>query len=80
MLFNFFRSGSKQGQLSVGDGEETSRDSETSPNCSERRIARQFDQDETEAANMLGNIYNIFHANLLIQNFYILLTNVIICI
>lgn len=50
----FVRSNSKQGQLSVGDGEETSRDSETSPNCSERRIVRQFDQDETEAANMLG--------------------------
>lgn len=38
------------------DGEDTSRDSETSPNCHDRRIAGRFDQDETEAANMLGNI------------------------
>ena len=36
------------------DGEETSRDSETSPNYGDRRIAGRFDQDETEAANMLG--------------------------
>lgn len=37
------------------DGEETSRDSDTSPNYGDRRIAGRFDQDETEAANMLGN-------------------------
>ena len=37
------------------DGEETSRDSETSPNYVDRRIAGKFDLDETEAANMLGN-------------------------
>lgn len=55
-----FRSSSKQGQMNTGDGEETSRDSETSPNCSERRMARQFDQDETEAANMLGKSYPFF--------------------
>lgn len=36
------------------DGEETSRDSDTSPNYVDRRIAGRFDQDETEAANMLG--------------------------
>lgn len=42
--------------MNVGDGEETSRDSETSPSCNERRIAGRFDQDETEAANMLGKI------------------------
>lgn len=36
------------------DGEETSRDSDTSPNYGDRRIAGRFDQDETEAANMLG--------------------------
>lgn len=46
------------------DGEETSRDSETSPNCSERRNVRQFDQDETEAANMLGTLYQ--YADLLV--------------
>lgn len=39
---------------SKGDGEETSRDSETSPNSNDKRIAGRFDQDETEAANMLG--------------------------
>lgn len=39
---------------SKGDGEDTSRDSETSPNFNDRRIAGRFDQDETEAANMLG--------------------------
>jgi len=36
------------------DGEETSRDSDTSPNYGDRRIAGRFDQEETEAANMLG--------------------------
>lgn len=41
---------------SKGEGEDTSRDSETSPNCNDRRIAGRFDQDETEAANMLGNL------------------------
>lgn len=39
---------------SVLDGEETSRDSDTSPNYGERRIAGRFDPEETEAANMLG--------------------------
>lgn len=34
------------------DGEETSRDSDTSPNYVDRRITDRF--DETEAANMLG--------------------------
>jgi hypothetical protein len=38
------------------EGEETSRDSDTSPNYGDRRIAGQFDQEETEAANMLGKI------------------------
>jgi hypothetical protein len=38
------------------EGEETSRDSDTSPNYSDRRIAGRFDQEETEAANMLGKI------------------------
>lgn len=44
------------------DGEETSRDSDTSPNYGDRRIAGRFDQDETEAANMLGRFYvhNLF--------------------
>lgn len=43
------------------DGEETSRDSDTSPNYVDRRIAGRFDQDETEAANMLGisSIYSV---------------------
>jgi hypothetical protein len=43
------------------DGEETSRDSDTSPNYGDRRIAGRFDQEETEAANMLGilSIYSI---------------------
>ncbi|XP_033211435.1 protein capicua homolog isoform X4 [Belonocnema kinseyi] len=38
------------------DGEDTSRDSETSPNYGDRRIAGRFDQDETEAANMLVSL------------------------
>lgn len=42
---------------SKGDGEDTSRDSETSPNCNERRTAGRFDQEETEAANMLGKFF-----------------------
>lgn len=40
------------------DGEETSRDSDTSPSYS--RIAGRYESDETEAANMLGNDFNIF--------------------
>ena len=36
------------------EGEETSRDSDTSPNYGERRMTGRFDPDETEAANMLG--------------------------
>lgn len=48
------------------DGEETSRDSDTSPNYVDRRIAGRFDQDETEAANMLGisSIYSVKNKNL----------------
>ncbi|XP_026824235.1 protein capicua homolog isoform X2 [Ooceraea biroi] len=38
------------------DGEETSRDSDTSPNYADRRIAGRFDQEETEAANMLVSL------------------------
>jgi hypothetical protein len=38
------------------EGEETSRDSDPSPNYGDRRIAGRFDQEETEAANMLGKI------------------------
>ncbi|GJQ67993.1 hypothetical protein Trydic_g10649 [Trypoxylus dichotomus] len=38
---------------SKGDGEETSRDSEISPNCGDRRITSKFDQDERDAATML---------------------------
>ncbi|XP_068917305.1 protein capicua homolog isoform X5 [Tenebrio molitor] len=41
---------------SKADGEDTSRDSETSPNCNDRRITGRFDQDETEAANMLVSL------------------------
>lgn len=50
---NSLRSGHFPRSNSKGDGEDTSRDSETSPNC-DRRITGRFDQDETEAANMLG--------------------------
>jgi hypothetical protein len=42
------------------EGEETSRDSDTSPNYGDRRIAGHFDQEETEAANMLGMILIYF--------------------
>jgi hypothetical protein len=46
--FSVSRSSSK----TQGD-EDTSRDSETSPNYA--RVAGKFDQDETDVANMLGN-------------------------
>ncbi|KAJ8686393.1 hypothetical protein QAD02_022187, partial [Eretmocerus hayati] len=36
--------------------EDTSRDSDTSPNYTERRVTGRFDQDETEAANMLVSL------------------------
>lgn len=49
---------------SKGDGEDTSRDSETSPNCNERRFAGRFDQDETEAANMLGKDRYVYYYKL----------------
>ncbi|CAH1402356.1 unnamed protein product [Nezara viridula] len=42
-----------RGKGSVIDGEETSRDSDTSPNYGERRMTGRFDSDETEVANML---------------------------
>ncbi|GLH00711.1 Protein pangolin, isoform J [Gryllus bimaculatus] len=38
------------------DGEETSRDSDTSPNYGDRRITGRFDPEETEAANMLVSL------------------------
>ncbi|XP_031336738.1 putative transcription factor capicua isoform X2 [Photinus pyralis] len=54
---NYLRSGpSFPRSSSKGEGEDTSRDSDTSPNCNERRIAGRFDQDETEAANMLVSL------------------------
>lgn len=53
------------------DGEETSRDSDTSPNYGDRRIAGRFDQDETEAANMLGMSFKKFNDKE-ISLFYIL--------
>lgn len=53
MLKFLFRN--KGGGGSTADGEDTSRDSETSPNYVERRMTGQFDPEETEAANMLGN-------------------------
>ncbi|XP_069697817.1 putative transcription factor capicua isoform X2 [Periplaneta americana] len=51
---NFPRSGKGLGRDI--EGEETSRDSDTSPNYGERRIAGRFDQEETEAANMLVSL------------------------
>lgn len=57
---NSLRSGHFPRSNSKGDGgEDTSRDSETSPNCSDRRIAGRFDQEETDAANMLGRCYGL---------------------
>ncbi|XP_018578847.1 putative transcription factor capicua isoform X2 [Anoplophora glabripennis] len=54
---NSLRSGHFPRSNSKGDGgEDTSRDSETSPNCSDRRIAGRFDQEETDAANMLVSL------------------------
>jgi len=49
------------------DGEETSRDSDTSPNYVDRRITDRF--DETEAANMLG-IFFIFPIKKKKQEFF----------
>lgn len=51
---NSLRSGHFPRSNSKGDGEDTSRDSESSPNCGDRRITGRFDQEETDAANMLG--------------------------
>uniref|UniRef100_T1HAN5 HMG box domain-containing protein n=1 Tax=Rhodnius prolixus TaxID=13249 RepID=T1HAN5_RHOPR len=51
---NFNRN--KGGGGSTADGEDTSRDSETSPNYVERRMTGQFDPEETEAANMLVSL------------------------
>lgn len=56
--FYFFRT-SKQEQMAAADGEETSQDSEMSPNRSDRRTSRQFDQDEADVGNILGN--NMLH-------------------
>lgn len=53
-LLYLFRGNRSTGTL---DGEDTSRDSETSPNYATQdrtRITGRFDPDETEAANMLG--------------------------
>lgn len=52
-----------RGKSSLLDGEETSRDSDTSPNYGDRRIAGRFDPEETEAANMLGNLSLLIHFN-----------------
>ncbi|KAF6205666.1 hypothetical protein GE061_019839 [Apolygus lucorum] len=45
-----------RGKGSIIDGEETSRDSDTSPNYVERRMTGRFDPEETEAANMLVSL------------------------
>lgn len=45
-----------RGKGSVLDGEETSRDSDTSPNYGDRRMTGRFDPEETEAANMLVSL------------------------
>lgn len=55
--FSVSRSSSK----TQGD-EDTSRDSETSPNYA--RVAGKFDQDETDVANMLGKITPSFQLKL----------------
>jgi hypothetical protein len=52
ILYNF------RGNQSTIDGDETSRESQTSPSASERRLTGRFDPDETEAANMLGTQRN----------------------
>ncbi|XP_049818744.1 putative transcription factor capicua isoform X4 [Aethina tumida] len=50
------RNGPNPRSNSKGEGEDTSRDSETSPNCGDRRITGRFDQEETDAANMLVSL------------------------
>lgn len=47
---SFPRAGSKQ------EGEDTSRDSETSPSAQDRRVTGRFDQEETDVANMLVSL------------------------
>ncbi|PSN51999.1 hypothetical protein C0J52_06119 [Blattella germanica] len=51
---NFPRSGKGLGREM--EGEETSRDSDTSPNYGDRRVTGRFDPEETEAANMLVSL------------------------
>lgn len=51
---SFPRAGSKQ------EGEDTSRDSETSPSAQDRRVTGRFDQEETDVANMLGKPKKLF--------------------
>lgn len=54
---NTLRTGSSYPRSnSKGEGEDTSRDSETSPNCQERRMTGRFDQEETDVANMLVSL------------------------
>lgn len=61
------------------DGEETSRDSDTSPNYGDRRIAGRFDQDETEAANMLGTFPNFYIFLARHSNFNLAIRNSLVC-
>ncbi|CAH0562237.1 unnamed protein product [Brassicogethes aeneus] len=53
---NVLRTGPNPRSNSKGEGEDTSRDSETSPGCGDRRITGRFDQEETDAANMLVSL------------------------
>lgn len=63
--FSLSRSSSK----TQGD-EDTSRDSETSPNYA--RVAGKFDQDETDVANMLGKNFPSSYFYYILLNFFAL--------
>lgn len=64
-----------RGKGSGLDGEETSRDSDTSPNFPDRRITGRFDPEETEAANMLGKLC---YLTICLLVYTILITTVIV--
>lgn len=65
-------SASRSSSKTQGD-EDTSRDSETSPNY---RVAGKFDQEETDVANMLGRISQQFIAHLLVSLFLLIETRI----
>lgn len=56
LINNYFLWKSSRSSSKTQNDEDTSRDSETSPNY---RVAGRFDQEETDVANMLGKSLDI---------------------